>query len=186
MSSRMDHFNRIGMIGRWRPVHQGHAVVLRSLCDRAGHALIGVGSSNRYNLRNPFTDQETMDMIRLVLTGRLNYTLIPVPDLDDGPRWREMVLDLFGPLDLFVTENPYVASLLQDDYRIVRPIELISENDRIPLDGTMVRKEMARGDSWRYLVPEAVADYIEAGRLDDRFRREFGLQTLAQDVIVRL
>ena len=178
-----DHFDRIGMVARWQPVHRGHAPVLRALCDRASHALIGVGSSNRHDLRSPFTFEETGDMIRLALAGRGNYTLIPVPDLDDGPRWRAMVVELFGPLDLFVTDNPYVASLLAADYRVVRPVELVPEDERTPVDGSMVRREMARGDAWRDLVPEEIADYIAARQLDVRFRREFGLQTLALDAI---
>ena len=120
-------------------------------------------------------------MIRLALPGRDNYTLIPVPDLDDGPRWRLMIRDLFGPLDLFVTANPYVASLLAKDYRIVEPVELILEDERIAVDGTMVRREMARGTAWRDLVPKEIADYIALRQLDERFRREFGLQTLALD-----
>ena len=176
-----ERFDSIGMVARWQPVHHGHALVLRALCDRAAQALIGIGSSNRYNLRNPFTLEETADMIRLALPGRDNYTLIPVPDLDDGPRWRLMVRDLFGPLDLFVTANPYVASLLAEDYRIIKPVELISEDERIAVDGTMVRREMARGTAWRDLVPKEIADYIALRGLDERFRREFGLQTLALD-----
>jgi nicotinamide-nucleotide adenylyltransferase len=172
---------RIGMIARWQPVHLGHAPILRELCDRASLALVGIGSSNRHNLRSPFTVEERSDMIRLVLAGRENYSVVPVPDLDDGPRWRRMVLELLGSVDLFVTDNPYVASLLKDDYAVVRPVELVPPDDRIPIDGTMVRREMARGDGWRVLVPDAVADYITSGGLDVRFRREFGLQTLALD-----
>ncbi len=180
-----DRFERIGMVARWRPVHRGQASVLRALCDRAATALIGIGSSNRYNLRNPFTLEETIDMIRLVLTGRQNYSLIPVPDLDDGPRWRKMVIDLFGPLDLFVTDNPYVSSLLAADYRLIKPVELIPEDEKIAIDGTRVRREMARGDGWQDLVPKEIAAYIAARQLDERFRREFGLQTLALEAIVR-
>jgi nicotinamide-nucleotide adenylyltransferase len=180
----MNRFDCIGMIARWRPVHRGHAPVLHALCDRASQALIGIGSSNRYDLRNPFTLEETMDMIQLVLADRQNYTLIPVPDLDDGPRWRVMVMELFGPLDLFLTDNPYVSSLLTADYNIIKPVELVPEDEKIALDGRMVRREMARGDGWRDLVPQEVADYITARQLDERFRREFGLQTLALDAIV--
>ena len=177
-------YERIGMIARWQPVHLGHAPVLRALCDLAEHALVGLGSSNRHNARHPFTVEETADMIDLVLAGRDNYTLIPVPDLDDGPRWRLMVLDLLGPLDLFVTANPYVASLMREDYALVRPVELVPVEERVPVDGTLVRREMARGDGWRALVPPAVADYLGARGLDERFRREFGLETLAMDLIV--
>jgi nicotinamide-nucleotide adenylyltransferase len=148
-------------------------------------AIIGIGSSNRHNLRNPFTLEERTDMIRLALAGRGNCRLVPVPDLDDGPRWRAMVVDLFGPLDLFVTDNPYVASLLCADYRVIRPVELVPEDNRIAVNGTMVRKEMARGDGWRELVPDEVADYIVDRQLDERFRREFGLEALAMDTLVK-
>jgi len=104
---------KIGMIARWKPVHVGHAAILRALPSHAERALIGMGSSNRYNLRNPFTLEETKEMLNLVLDRSNSYDLIPVPDLDDGPRWRGMVKDIFGALDLFVTDNPYVANLLR-------------------------------------------------------------------------
>ena len=183
-STTASRFTRLGMIARWRPVHRGHVPVLRALCDLADEALIGVGSANRYNLRNPFTLEETTDMLRLALAGRDTYRLIPVPDLDDGPRWRAMVREMFGPLDAFVTDNPYVASLLREVYRLLKPIELIDERDRVAVDGTMVRAAMARGADWQRLVPPEVAEYITAHGLDERFRREFGLQTLALETIV--
>jgi nicotinamide-nucleotide adenylyltransferase len=95
-----------------------------------------------------------------------------------------MVIDLFGPLDLFVTDNPYVTRLLADDYRVVRPVKLVPDDKKIPLDGTMVRRAMARGDGWQELVPTEIAAYLAANGLDDRFRREFGLKTLALDAII--
>ncbi len=171
------------MVARWKPVHRGHLPVLRALCQGAEHALIGVGSSNRYNLRNPFTLAETIDMLRLALAGYNNYTIIPVPDLDDGPRWRLMILDIFGTLDAFVTDNPYVFHLLEKDYRVIRPVSLVPQNERIPLDGTQVRHALACGGGWRELVPESVADYIRQNQLDERFRREFGLEALAQTTL---
>jgi nicotinamide-nucleotide adenylyltransferase len=178
------NFGRIAMVARWRPVHLGQAAVLRILCDKSEHALIGIGSSNRYNIRNPFTVEETMDMINLVLDGRTNYTLLPIPDLDDGPRWRKMILEILGPLDAFVTENPYVTNLLSKDYPIIRPVSLIADEDKVPINGTMVRRAMAEGEAWQDMVPTAVANYLTQNKLDQRFRREFGLQTLAMSVII--
>jgi nicotinamide-nucleotide adenylyltransferase len=170
---------RIGMVARWKPVHHGHAAVLRALCDGAATALVGVGSANRYNLRNPFTFGESAEMIRLALGGRENCQVFPVPDLDDGPRWRDMVVGLFGPLDLFVTDNPYVAHLMAPEYRVRRPVDLVPAAERVPLDGTLVRREMAKGAGWRGMVPPEVGEYILERGLDARFRREFGLETLA-------
>jgi len=170
---------QIGMVARWKPVHSGHAAVLRALVDRPGRALLGIGSSNQYDARNPFTLEETEEMIRLVLEGRDNYDILPVPDLGHGPRWRAMVAEMFAGVDLFVTDNPYVASLLAADFPIARPVDLVPEGERVRVDGTMVRRAMAQGDLWQRLVPEAVAGYIESRGLDLRFRREFGLETLA-------
>ena len=179
-----EQFGRIGMIARWKPVHLGQERVLNALCSRASQALIGIGSSNRYNARNPFTLEETETMLRLVLDGYDNYSLIPVPDLDDGPRWRLMVKDLFGALDLFVTANPYVTSLLQEDYRIMHPVELIRLEEQVPVDGSRVRRAMARGEAWESLVPPVIAEYLKSKQLDVRFRSEFGLQTLALETII--
>lgn len=173
------------MIARWRPVHLGHQAILRALCLGGGDVLIGIGSSNRHNARNPFTLEETHNMIKLVLSEFNNYETIPVPDLDDGPRWRVMVKEAFGSLDVFVTENPYVTSLLKDDYRIMRPLELIPSEEQVPVDGSRVRRAMARGDDWESLVPNVVAEYIKSNQLDVRFRQEFGLETLAMETIVQ-
>jgi len=178
-------YARIGMVASWQPVHNGHVPILRALCTRSTHALIGIGSSNKYNLRNPFTLEERTAMLRWVLAEWKNYTLIPVPDLDDGPRWRALVKDLFGSLDIFVTENPYVSSLLADDYTQLRPVELIPENERIPIDGSKVRQAMASNSGWQEFVPKGIADYITSNQLDARFRQEFGLQTLALKTILK-
>ncbi len=181
MTTPVESLGRVGMIARWKPVHRGHAAVLRALVARAGHVLLGIGSSNRLDARNPFSAAETRDMLERVLGDRSNITLLEVPDLDDGPRWRALVVELFGPLDAFVTANPYVAGLLADDYRIVHPVDLVPLEERVPIDGTVVRREMARGEDWRALVPDPIAAYIEERRLDRRFRTEFGLETLALD-----
>ena len=176
-----ERFARIGMIARWKPVHLGHAAVLRALASRADEVLIGIGSSNRVNVRNPFTAEETRAMLALVLEEAAHVTVVDVPDLDDGPRWRAMVVEIFGDLDAFVTANPYVARLLAEDYPILRPVDLVPLDERVPVDGTGVRREMARGEGWRDLVPPEVARYIVEHGLDQRFRNEFGLETLALD-----
>jgi nicotinamide-nucleotide adenylyltransferase len=173
---------KIAMIARWKPLHLGQAAVIDGLCVAAGQVILGIGSSNRYNARNPFTLAETETMLRLALGGRENVEILPIPDLDDGPRWRVMARDLLGPLDLFVTDNPYVASLMGEFYPLERPVAFVRPEARIRVNGTMVRQAMARGADWQALVPPAIAEYISSQGLDERLRREFGLQILA-DVV---
>lgn len=180
---------KVGVVARWRPVHVVHAALLEALCDRSsqaggdghvgpGELIIGLGSSNRYDARNPFTAEETRAMLEAVLAGRRGWRIVDVPDLGHGPRWAELVGGLFGPLDLFVTANPYVASLLGPRYALAHPRELIPPHRRAPVSGSVVRRAMARGEPWRHLVPPPVAALID----EARFRREFGLQTLADEL----
>lgn len=176
--------HRIAMIARWKPVHVGQAAVLRAMCSGADEVVIGVGSSNRYNVRNPFTYEETEAMLRLALGDFINYQICPVPDLDDGPRWRAMVKEMLGELDAFVTDNPYVANLMKDDYRLMRPVSWLPPSEHIRIDGTTVRVLMAKGEKWQDWVPERAVQFIEANKLDERFRREFGLETLAMTSIM--
>jgi len=179
-------YARVGVIGRWKPLHKGGAVLLESLCENASQVVIGVGSANKYNARNPFTPLESEEMITRTLSPRFNnYKIIQVPDFAhvpeyrDGQKWRQYVVDHFGKLDAFASGNEYVADLLKEDYKIINAWELIPEMKRIPLKAAMVRLEMARGGAWKDMVPEQVAEYLDEAGLVQRFRKEFGLVTLA-------
>ena len=57
----------------------------------------------------------------------------------------------------------------------------MSEEDRVRVSGTMVRRAMARGEDWQALVPSSIGKYILDNQLDERFRQEFGLKTLAME-----
>ncbi len=172
---------RVGTIARWKPVHLGHASVLEAMCEQASEVIIGLGSSNVYDIRNPFSAKESREMIDLVLKKRFsNYSFVEVPDFNDGQKWCEYVTHLFGKLDYFVTANEYVRDLLKGDYEIVHPLEIIPVEKRVPINGTRVRIAMARGYGWSKLVPQEVFDYMNSNGLEERFCNEFGLATLVQ------
>ncbi|MCC6901869.1 MAG: hypothetical protein IT377_23060 [Polyangiaceae bacterium] len=171
---------KIAMIARWKPVHLGHAAVLRALTRSADHVVLGIGSSNKLDVHNPFTAAETREMLALVLgDDRKRCTVLDIPDLGDPPRWRLMVRDLLGPLDQFVTANPWVEGLMRQDYAVVHPVALLAPGEQVKVSGTMVRLAMARGGDWERLVPPAVAAYLRERGLVARFVREFGLETLS-------
>ena len=58
---------RVGMVARFKPVHDGHAGILRKAASQGETLLIGVGSTAVYDYKNPFTLEETGDMLRLAL-----------------------------------------------------------------------------------------------------------------------
>lgn len=174
METLPTHVDRLAMIARWKPPHLGHAAVLRALAEYAQEVCVGIGSSNRFDAENPWTATETREMLGLLLSDHPHVRVLEVPDLGDGPRWRAMVVDMLGPLDLFVTANRYVRDLLREDYRVVHPVHLVPPEARVAVDGTMVRRAMLSGGDWRCLVPPEIAAHLESRGLVERFRRDFG------------
>jgi len=184
-TNHLPQFSAVGMIARWQPVHLGHLAVLETLCQQAESVKIGIGSANVQNVRSPFKLSEVGAMLNLVLVDYDNYQMIPLPDLNDGPRWREMVVEKFGQLELFFTANPYVRDLLKQVYTIRHPVEIVPAEKRIPVTGTQVRIAFAKGEPYQHLLPESVAAYLENNNLIDRFRQQYGLETLALETIIQ-
>jgi nicotinamide-nucleotide adenylyltransferase len=174
----------IAILGRWQPVHLGHQAAIQSLCERFENVLIGIGSANVHDYRNPFSLAEVTEMLRLSLGAYSNYTLAPIPDVRPDPEWCRLAIKTFGDSICLVTANPYVRSLLEGQFLISHPVDFIPEDRKIAVTATTVRREMARGGDWQSLVPAEIAAFILQNRLDQRFRSEFGLHTLAMETII--
>ncbi|MFC1723960.1 hypothetical protein ACFL0V_07530, partial [Nanoarchaeota archaeon] len=144
---------------------------------------IGIGSSNKYNVRNPFTADETTDMLNIALNRHSNFTLLHIPDFghtgEEGTgRWIDCVRDTYPPIDTFVCGNPYVVELLSPHYQIIHHDQVT--DDKIEMKGTRVRHELAKGADYKSLLSPEVTGYLEDNDLVVRFRGEFGEQTLAE------
>lgn len=184
----MKKLGKVGVIGRFKPLHKGGALMLEHVCEQAEHVIIGIGSSNKYNARSPWTAEESQAMIESFLAPNFsNYSFVHVPDFAhlkleyrDGQRWRQEVLSLFRSLDAFVTGNDYSANLLQPDYKIIHPGDMIPPERWIMMRATQARVAMAQGGDWQQFVPDPVVEYLEKDKLVERFKKEFGLQTLVQ------
>lgn len=67
-----------------------------------------------------------------------------------------------------------------DDYNVVHPVQFVPPERRVRVSGTMVREAMAAGDDvYRALVPPVIADFLERRGWLERFRAEFGAETIA-------
>jgi nicotinamide-nucleotide adenylyltransferase len=181
----MKTLGRVGLVGRFRPFHIGAATAIDCICEQAEEVVIGIGSANKYDLRNPFTADETQSMIDAYLSSRHdNYTFVHLndyghlPEFSDGQRWREEVLDKFGSLDVFISGNAWVRDLLKGDYFVAHPVLYIPEERRVPVSGTMTRLALAMNDSWEALIPKETTVHLTAYGLDSRFRAEFGYDTI--------
>jgi len=179
-------FKRLGFIGRFKPLHIGASLALETLCSQAEHVIIGIGSTNKYNLRNPFTPNEVEDMINLVLSPKYNnYEIVKIPDFAqeecfaDGQRWAQEIKKVYQDLDAFISGNPWTNKLLEPYYQIIHPANIILPDQWVYCKGSMVRMALARNEPWEKLVRPEVAEYLKTNGLVARFQREFGLETIA-------
>lgn len=184
----MKKYQTIGIIGRFKPLHLGNAAMLEMICSQAHHVKIGIGSSNRYDARNPFTAEETRRMIDAFLSPRYhNYTFLFLEDVADDQEWTENLVRAFGSLDAMVSGNPFVRTLLQGRYALLDPFEIVPPEKRAALKSSMVRAEMARQGNWQQYLPREVVDYLHLHCVVERFQKNFGeelLKTLEKEVTI--
>jgi nicotinamide mononucleotide adenylyltransferase len=194
--SALHRYGTVGVVGRFKPLHNGGAAMFDAVCANADRVIIGIGGvltgnparPYKYDARHPFTPDETRGMLEAYLAPRFsNYRIIFVPDFghmpeySDGQRWRQEVKMLYKDATAFATANEYVTELLKDDFEVFHPAVLIPSIYQVYVSGTIVRQSMARGgEAWKTLVPSEVAVYMESRGLVDRFREEFGLETIAR------
>jgi nicotinamide-nucleotide adenylyltransferase len=180
----MKQYERVGIVGRFKPLNNSGHRLLEQLLSTADELVIGIGSCKSYDVRNPFTAEETHEMIERCLRPR-NYSVLYIPDFghleggQTGELWTQYVLGAYGELDAFYTGNPYVAALLAPHYTLIGPAQQGSSFGNPPwIKSSRVRYEMAKGGDWESLVPCQVSDFLKSAGLLERFKQEFGQATL--------
>ena len=178
-------YNNVGLIGRFKPLHKGSASMLEQVCEASGHVVIGIGSINKHDYRNPFTAEETKDMINLYLEDKYaNYEIKFINDHGhenaDSTPWKNELKEKMNNKETFFSGNPYVKELLKDSYEVVDAKEF-SKNHNSPIKASMARLEMAKDGNWEQYVPEKVVTYIKENKLDKRLREEFGIETIIKE-----
>lgn len=171
------------VLGRFQPVHRGHASLFSSaeewrLENTPDLPLrIAIGSVNKpQNLRNPWDAEEREKMLKASLGDLdIDAEIIGVPDIDDPPNWVSHAEAYHGPPGVLVTSDQATADLYLDGGWTV---ELIDLEERTSLEGWRIR-ETARMMSTitdhiaiiTVLSPTMQVSVIEAMIEMDAFRR---------------
>lgn len=156
------HENDALIIGRFQPLHKGHLEVIRKVSSECDHVVIGIGSAqSSHTLENPFTAGERYLMVSETLRseGIRNAMVVPVEDLNRYSVWVSHVESICPPFSIVYSNNPSTRRLFTEAGYEVRNAPLYNRKD---FSGTEVRRRMAEGEDWRSLVPDPVAEVVDA------------------------
>ncbi|MGB1586268.1 MAG: adenylyltransferase/cytidyltransferase family protein [Thermoplasmatota archaeon] len=155
------------VVGRFQPLHNGHAALIKQAIEDCVDVVVAIGSSQaKPSPTNPFSLEERTAMIQAAFPG---VTVVAVPDIHDPPNWVDHMLRLTGPVDRAFGNDDQTMDLFEDAGIPVRRPGL---EKREAWEGKTVRLQIAEGDgAWRKSVPGPVKDLLDSWDAGIRLRR---------------
>lgn len=170
------------VIGRFQPFHRGHAALVAHALEVGRRALFVLGSAGApRSVKNPFTTEERIDMIRdsFEPEQQKRLSFVAVRDYYDEARWatavrRAVALESTGPVALIgfrKDDSTVYLSLFPEWREHALPRQA-------PIDGTALRRLYLLGEDTSKLdpelvqaVPPAVARFLEVFQRGPEFLR---------------
>jgi len=150
------------MVGRFQPFHNGHLYLSNQILQECDELIIAIGSAQfNYIYKDPFTAGERVLMIHAaLLESKIDLTrcyVIPIVNDENNARWLAHLRSMVPSFNILYSGNDFVTNLVSHEIKIKKP--LFSKKD--VYNGTNIRKQMARMQNWKKLVPNAVFRVIE-------------------------
>ena len=147
------------ILGRFQPFHLGHLNVVQEVMKEGLLPVIGIGSSEEGNtLNNPFTSQERIAMIKLILDELgTEYEICEIPDINDNDKYVSHLETFIPEFDYIYSGNALVQRLFREaGHNVVIP-EFVNRED---WEGSSIRQAMMEGDEWEKAVPHQIVNII--------------------------
>jgi len=160
--------------GRFQPFHNGHLEYLTAAAARCRTLYVGITNPDRLRVRpepddplrhlpesNPFTYIERLLMVSAAAdeAGAGPVTVIPFP-VTEPELWDDYVPP--GAVQYLRLFSPWGAAKLERFRARGYRTELLEAPGGKRVSGAEVREAMRTGGDWRRLVPQAVAQVIDA------------------------
>ena len=158
------------ILGRFQPFHLGHLNVVQEVMKEGLLPIIGIGSSEEGNtLNNPFTSQERIAMIKLILDELgTEYEICEIPDINDNDKYVSHLETFIPEFDCIYSGNALVQRLFREaGHNVVIP-EFVNRED---WEGSSIRQAMMEGDGWEQAVPRQIVDKIHTLNGTERLKR---------------
>lgn len=106
LDSRVKYQDVVAIM-RANPPHVNHTGMLKELCRQSRSLRINLGSSNKFNNKNPFKIEEREEMMKLALYDFDNFQLVRLPDVNDDEAWFKNLCKLNKGFTEIMSNNPY-------------------------------------------------------------------------------
>ncbi len=146
------------IVGRFQPFHNGHVKLIECTSEEVDKMIIGIGSSQEsHTWENPFSARERENMIRKSLKTFYRYKIIEIPDINNDRIWVSHVKRITPEFQVVYTNGELEIRLFREAGFEVKTTPLFSRN---LYSGTEIRKRIALGEKWEWLVPQGTIDVI--------------------------
>jgi nicotinamide-nucleotide adenylyltransferase len=139
--------------------------------SKSDRLVIAVGSSEKsYELRNPFTAGERIEMLYSVLLSKSltsRVITITVPDVENHLLWVPLVKSLAPNFTRVFSNDPLTILLFRNAGIAVEEVPLYRREE---LMATEVRRRMAQGINWSKLVPKEVYEFLKSIDAESRVK----------------
>lgn len=161
---------------RTQPVHIGHIHMLEVACNLAEEVVIGIGSANIIDKKNPYYSIEREMMLRKSLEdkGLTNYSFVHMPDFNQDKDWIKYVEQnvKLDETTTIVSGNPWVGEVFsQKGYGVIKPEEII-EDKLIDISATKLRNMIVEeNNEWKKYASTGTIHYFERFGGSDRIAK---------------
>ena len=159
-------------LGRFQPFHLGHLQDIRDALKEVDQLIIGIGSSQHSDTKeNPFSTEERIRMIEdsLIEAEISNYTIFPIPDINNHAKYAEHVEVLIPKFDIVFTGSDFTEKLFKEKGYKIKKIKIVEETS-----STDIRKKILNNEDWQSLVPKAIVKYLEEIKGIERIKKIYG------------
>ncbi len=159
-------YERLVVVGRFQPPHEGHIHVIGYALDLAREVLVVIGSAqDSFSIKNPLSAGERFVLLDKLFKARFGndyckrIKIIPIMDINMNKVWVKYLEMLLPPFEGVVTRNPLVKELFEDSgYTVIEQPPYRREI----CEGTTIRERVLKGGNWKECVPAEIIGDLEA------------------------
>jgi bifunctional NMN adenylyltransferase/nudix hydrolase len=153
---------------RLQPLHVGHKLLIDRALEEASIVLVGIGSIDKKDERNPFTFGERKEMIFALYGGEARLKVFGLRDIEAKTKsdWVEYVLSEIDRLGLPKPTVYYAGGKENGEWFSgilpVRIVDRVTEGEGV--SSTAIRKTLLNGAADSLPIPEAVKLFLRNRR----------------------